>query len=204
MGSRAPQGMLYKIQLLMFNIYLLTYFFNTQTKRVPIAPIKRNCSKFCCKETFLPITVSFARTLHTCQGMNVGPDKDIKQAVVDPGARNFEILNPGVLYTLLTRFTKGSETPEKGDSPIYFMGGDNFCLERFINMTKGKSDKQKEYAEYEKVKKRKLWMAFLDKNRHNGLDLTIQKQRKFLEDLEKNPRNPKILEERLHRHNNTS
>ena len=40
---------------------------------VPIVPIKHKCSKYCCTKTFLPLQLSYAKTIHTFQGSSAGP-----------------------------------------------------------------------------------------------------------------------------------
>ncbi len=54
------------------------------------------CNKGCCGRTFVPLALSFARTIHTIEGMTVGPNikgkppNPIKKLYV---IRDQEILN---------------------------------------------------------------------------------------------------------------
>ena len=113
---------------------------------------------------FLPLKLSFGKTIHTFQGASVGPvspgqpPNAIKSVICDPGTRTFEGINPGLFYTLLSRVTTLGTDKDRTSSAIFFMGNDmNKARIKNITMTDdGKA--------YQKVIKRKKWVAFLNAN----------------------------------------
>ena len=64
-----------------------------------------------CKRYYMPLAVSFGKTIHSFQGASVGktqferPDNAYHRLLEYPGPRNFEANNPGLFYTLLSRAT---------------------------------------------------------------------------------------------------
>ena len=105
-------------------------------KAVPIVPVSVMCTKSCCcTRLFLPLTLSFGRTVHTYQGQNAGPvdpgrpPNPVQRIICDPGTRSFEGRSIGLFYTILSRATSiGSFSSENAsyekitDSAIYFFG----------------------------------------------------------------------------------
>ncbi len=69
----------------------------------------------------------FARTIHTIQGLTVGPDQEgkppnaIKRMICDPGPRSFELTNPSTFYVAMTRGTTLGDAARL-ISAIYFCG----------------------------------------------------------------------------------
>ena len=122
---------------------------------------KFNCG---CTRKYIPLTVAFGKTIHTFQGMIVEPVNEghepnpIKRIIVDPGTRMFEGNSPGIMYTLLSRASTLGKSDDKFSSAIYFTGA-NMNENRIQNITM--SSKQ---TEYEKVKLRKKWTQYLEKN----------------------------------------
>ena len=104
--------------------------------------------------------VAFARTLHKFQGQQCGPNEDIKCIIGDPGNESFENLNPGTLYTLLSRITTIGYFGYNGnkDSAIYFTGK-NITFNRMMDITKTIDGKIKE-----KVQMRNAWIKELKQN----------------------------------------
>lgn len=116
---------------------------------------------------YVPLQLSFARTLHTTEGAEAGPDEEgkpphtIKKIILDPGSRKFEQMNPGSLYVGLTRgTTMGDET--RMNSAIYFCG-DNITPERMINMTRVKGGTGRTTLN---IQRRNKWMEHLINNTH--------------------------------------
>ena len=98
-------------------------------------------SKHCCKKTFIPLQLSYAKTIHTFQGSNAGiteegqPQNPIKRIICDPGKKEFELRNPGLFYTTFSRATTIGDSNDFLSSAIYF-DGPNMCPDRIMNMTK--------------------------------------------------------------------
>lgn len=128
------------------------------------------CKSKCCKATFCPLTLSFAKTCHTFQGQSAGPVNQgqqpnaVDRVVIDPGDKKFEGNNPGLLYMAVSRATTLGEkssvlpVPKRLDSAIYFTGH-NMTRHRVLNLTLKKTGE-----EYKKVKLRKKWVARLENN----------------------------------------
>jgi len=72
---------------------------------VPIPPIEITCKKHCCTYKYIPLSIAYARTGHTFQGQNVGPNHPIPCIVVNPGKKSMELLCPGLLYMFISRAT---------------------------------------------------------------------------------------------------
>lgn len=128
---------------------------------VPIPPVSTYCNKnACCEATFVPLCLAFARTIHKFQGMEAGPTKDIKAIVVDVGSTLFESINPGVLYTALSRAsTLGDESLT--NSAIYFSGPLTYDRLTNVKYTRAKNNTNKKTL-YQKVFMRDEWIKYLD------------------------------------------
>ena len=141
---------------------------------VPIPMVTMMCKNKCCKATFCPLALSFAKTLHTFQGQSAGPVNQgqqpnaVDRVFVDPGDKKFESGNPGLLYTAVSRATTLGETtssstttgppPPSLNSAIYFTGH-NMTLHRVTNLKLKKNGE-----EYEKVQLRSKWVARVEAN----------------------------------------
>jgi PIF1-like helicase len=107
---------------------------------VPIAPHTVLCKFKCCSRTYMPLVLAYGKTAHTFQGQNVGPVTNgrvpnaIQKIIIDPGTRQFEGLNCGLFYTMLSRGTTLGDRLNKMSSAIYFEGS-NFSRQRFENLT---------------------------------------------------------------------
>jgi hypothetical protein len=134
---------------------------------VPIVPITHTCQKHCCTKTFLPLQLSYAKTIHTFQGASAGPtplghpENPIKRIICDPGPKDFEMRCPGLFYTLLSRATMLGTTEEKLTSAIFFTG-QYMNTSRVLDLTKTKNGKNAR-----KVYLRNLWVENLQQHSHN-------------------------------------
>jgi hypothetical protein len=109
--------------------------------------------------TYVPLKLAFARTLHTTQSKEAGHDKEIKAIVFSPGNSSFESINPGTLYTGISRAsTIGNGDIEK--SSLYFCGPD-CTTSRFMDVKHKKTSDQKKYT---RVIKRETWVNHLKSN----------------------------------------
>ena len=132
---------------------------------VPIPVISRQCNKHCCTRKFVPLTLSWARTIHKFQGMSAGPvDKGkfpnmFNSIICDPGKREDERTALGLFYTALSRATTLGNEHGNG-SAIYFFGQD-FNEGRFRNLAR----KQNTFQDYKRAALRDKWIALLDLKR---------------------------------------
>jgi hypothetical protein len=127
-------------------------------KLVPITPRTIFCRYMCCQQTLLPLTLAYARTIHSFQGCNAGPSQpgqqqnDVQRIIVDPGTKQFEGHNPGLFYTALSRITTMGDPADKSTSAIFFTGS-NMTSSRIMNITKGSHNKF-----FKTVLKRDKWV----------------------------------------------
>ena len=146
---------------------------------IPVCPITVNCAKRCCQRKFIPLAVSFATTIHKCQGINVGPTtqsnskkNDVDCIVVDIGNRAFEAIYPGTAYSAFSRGTTlGQEDPTT--SAIFFIGN-NLTNERLINM----HTVMRTGVLNKRVQRRNQWIAY--QKRHTHKSNTTEDQKNFL------------------------
>jgi hypothetical protein len=74
---------------------------------IPIVPLTRTHPFHCCNQTFVPLKLCFAKTIHTFQGSNAGPvaigqpQNPVQKLVIDIGTHQFEGNNPGLSHTAL-------------------------------------------------------------------------------------------------------
>ena len=160
--------------LVQFNQYVGPPFLQAFPKAVPITPVTVPCNRnHCCTRTFIPLTLAFGKTVHTFQGQNAGPVEPgqpkhpVQRIICDPGTRQFEGVNIGLLYTICSRATTlGLEDDNNGfpDSALYFIGN-NMNKNRVQNITLQQNGKP-----YIKVIKRKRWVDYLKQhNKTSGL-----------------------------------
>ena len=130
------------------------------------------CKNKCCKATYCPLALSFAKTCHTFQGQSAGPvshgqqPNAVDRVVVDPGDKGMEGKNPGLLYMAVSRATtigdpnNNHKHKEGGrrDSAIYFTGH-NMTRNRVLNLTL-----KKDGSEYQRVQLRRKWTSRVEKN----------------------------------------
>jgi hypothetical protein len=132
-------------------------------KQVPIAPKTKYCTKgHCCMVTYIPLRLAFSRTLHTFQGQEAGPGKDIPAIVLHAGARTFEGKCPGLLYTGLSRAANiGNGDIEKSALYLIKPGSDEKRYKDIVH--KARSNKSNKEI-YERVRTRRCWQNYLKKN----------------------------------------
>ena len=136
---------------------------------IPLTMSTIPCEHKCCNLRSLPLTLSFARTLHKFQGQQVGPNFPIKYIVFDCGSSRVEASNPGFAYTGISR----AATMDS----LFFTGELNDA--RLMDLTKKRNKGQ---ATYEKVKRRQHWMNYLKSNKVNAEEhISSQEQKELLD-----------------------
>jgi len=132
---------------------------------VPIPMYEINCQKQCCKTTYCPLQLSYARTIHTFQGSQAGVVKSgdksnpVDRIIVDVGSKLQESSSPGLLYSGLSRATNLDSFKGANDSAIYFTGG-NISIDRILNLGVNGKGETNYY-----VKLRSKWIELLEKGR---------------------------------------
>ena len=122
--------------------------------------------------------LSFATSLHKCQGLTIGPSTDTvataaPSMIVDIGSRTFEQKAPGLVYTALSRVTTlGSG--DRSTSALFFTGN-NVTQERLVRMTYKKNTDIKTIN----VLRRDAWIALLKSNTHDGNMTKSERRRIF-------------------------
>ena len=116
--------------------------------------------------TFPPLTLAFAKTIHSFQGLEAGPvppgrpPNPVQRIVVDPGTKSFEMLSPSLLYTAFSRATTlGPEDNDQKLNSATYLTGINITSDRIINITK-----KKDVEITLTVKRRTKWIERLQKN----------------------------------------
>lgn len=150
-------------------LYCIVYFpeytgpawIQNHPKWVPIPPVTQYCKIGCCKVTYMPLTLAFARTNHTFQGKEAGPDKTIPAVVVDVGTSKFEAINPGLLYTALSRATTLGNF-DKDKSALYLSGP--VSIDRITNVKFKRNGKNKG-NKYDKIIQKEKWVQHLNKQK---------------------------------------
>jgi len=135
----------------------------TRPTIIPIPMIKTVDEKTKKNVEYCPLSLSFARTIHTYQGQSAGPTNDkcnnpIQRIICDVGTTRFESQNIGLFYTALSRATTiGSEEKNRTDSAIYFTQSlDKQRLDRLITKSNN--------TQYDMIEKRDRWTRLLMKN----------------------------------------
>lgn len=144
---------------------------------VPIPNVTVSCDRpsNCCKRTFVPLVLSFARTIHRFQGLSVGPTSgnqipNMYQCIVcHPGTRKREGNCPGLLYTAVSRATTlGND--DALNSAIYFVKNTitDDRIRRLTHQQNGKSN-----FKYKTVASRDKWMSLLEKGKENRFNMAM-------------------------------
>jgi len=151
-------------------------------KHVPIPLAQYRCNRSgdstCCSRTFVPLCLSYARTIHKFQGMSAGPvdpgkiPNIFKCIVCDPGERHVEGSALGLFYTAVSRATTLGNDDGVG-SAIYFTG--DFDQTRIRNIGKMRQSGE----DYVRVKARKQWVSYLQRNVVTS-SLSSKKQKSIL------------------------
>ena len=167
-------------------------FLENHPKIIPIVPVTHVCKTHCCTKTFLPLALSYAKTIHKFQGQNAGPtppghpENAVQILVCDPGKKEFESRNPGLFYTLLSRATTIGQTNDRTTSAIFF-DGPNMQPNRILNITQNKTG-----YESKKVILRNLWVKKLQQNSHSS-GMTPQEIENLFIYMSTNTYNPSLL-----------
>ena len=164
---------------------------------VPIPVVKIPCKKGCCEAHFIPLVLAFARTIHTFQGMEAGPSKQIKRIVVDVGKTQFEALNPGVLYTALSRASTIGTSPE--GSAIFFSGP--LTKDRLMNVKYKRTLNTKKQV-YEKVQMRTQWIEYLNEQKRKTATITDTEKKSLRKWVSENKLSKDQLDEIIVYHRN--
>ena len=144
---------------------------------VPVPPIQISCKKHCCTYKYIPLSIAYARTGHTFQGQNVGPNHTIPLIVVNPGKKSMELLCPGLLYMFISRATTIGTPQNRFKSAIFFCSN-NMNKARISNITQTKNG-----METEKIKKRRQWIKHLQQHRYK-IDVPNSKKKKLIKWIE--------------------
>ena len=157
-GESPLQGNLPIYVIVKFDEYVGPIWDEKNPCHVPIPPWTAPCEKFCCEIEQIPLQLSFARTLHRFQGVNVGPEHAIKSMVFDPGQTGFEGNNPGILYTGISRAT----TLGNGcvNDSAFYLAGPYATKDRLTNLTQIRAKGRKKVT-YLAVLRRQKWLDFL-------------------------------------------
>lgn len=124
----------------------------------------------CCKRSFLPLELAFARTLHRFQGLSAGPVDSGKLPnmfgviICDPDSKAVEGRATGFFYTMLTRATTLGD-PDGRNSAIYFIGP-HLTKERIQDITLKTNSNQT----LVNVHRRSIWVAKLEQNIISAVD----------------------------------
>jgi hypothetical protein len=122
------------------------------------------CKHTCCLRSFLPLELSFARTIHRFQGLQAGPVDDGKipnmfpRIVCDPDVKASEGKATGLFYTAISRATTLGD-PSGLNSAIYFTGS-NLTRERIQQLTLKCNTK----TTLMNVQRREQWVQHLERN----------------------------------------
>ena len=210
--SESPNnGQLPEYVLVVFPTYCGPPFNLLYPKAVPIVPVSVMCTKnCCCTRFFLPLTLSFGRTVHTYQGQNAGPvdpgrpPNPVQRIICDPGTRSFEGRSIGLFYTILSRattigsFSSTTASYEKiTDSAIYFFGK-NMNQARIRSITLQNNGKP-----YKKVLQRSAWVQHLAANVYVS-SLTANEMKALFHWASTTQISPEQLDRVIHFHSNSS
>ena len=210
--SESPNnGQLPEYVLVVFPTYCGPPFNLLYPKAVPIVPVSVMCTKnCCCTRLFLPLTLSFGRTVHTYQGQNAGPvdpgrpPNPVQRIICDPGTRSFEGRSIGLFYTILSRattigsFSSTTASYEKiTDSAIYFFGK-NMNQARIRSITLQNNGKP-----YKKVLQRSAWVQHLAANVYVS-SLTANEMKALFHWASTTQISPEQLDRVIHFHSNSS
>jgi hypothetical protein len=147
---------------------------------VPIPPIKITCKKHCCKFKYIPLSIAYARTGHTFQGQNVGPNHPIPCIVVNPRKKSMELLCPGLLYMFISRATTIGTPKNRSKSTLFFCSS-NMNKARISNITQTKNG-----TETEKIIKSRKWIKYLQQHSSNS---NIPKKKKNINKMGRKNKN---------------
>ena len=132
-----------------------------ETKSIPIPQTMYRCRYACCSRTYIPLEVSYARTIHKFQGLSAGPVDQGKTKnpfeciICDPDNKQYEATMLGLLYTAISRATMLGDS-DGLNSAIYFTGRE-FKERRIRRLTYMKDSNQ----EFKLATQRQQWVNYL-------------------------------------------
>ena len=126
--------------------------------------VTKYCKFGCCYAQFCPLTLAWAGTLHSFQGLQAGPRNQHKKILCDLGTLQFERSNPGLGYMTIARAT--TLGTNNRNSALYFIG--NSVSEDRLRWLTTPKDSNKKYV---KIQQREDWMNHIKKQQ----DIWIQK-----------------------------
>lgn len=148
-----------------FNAYCGPVFLQDHPTFVPIVPITVKCEYNCCTRTQIPLALAFAKTIHTLQGLSIGPTKtdqrknSIQYLVASIGSKTAETRWPGLTYVVCSRSTTIGTSNDPTTSALFFSGNDAIP-KRFQDIHLNDSTKQPG----KKWQNRNQWMQYLKSN----------------------------------------
>ena len=146
---------------------------------IPISEYSCNRATGCCRRTYVPLCLAYARTIHKFQGLTAGPVDEGKIPnmfeciICDPDEGKFESSALGLFYTAVSRATTLGD--EDGmNSAIYFIG-EHMNEERIrrIGMCKGSRN------EFVRVNERRKWVRHIERSAKKS-NLTKRKANEVL------------------------
>ena len=124
--------------------------------------VEARCKNNICTRLYMPLSLAFAKTIHSFQGATVGPtppgrpENNFLHIVADPGTRQFESTTNGLFYTLLSRVTTIGDMKDPTTSAIAFTGSN-------MNVNRIKKINRKLNGDYYvNVKQLHKWVKYLD------------------------------------------
>lgn len=158
-GQNPNDGHLPLYVLVNFPSYVVPPFDVRNHTYVPIPSIKQYDQETRSEIVFVPLQLSFARTIHTFQGYQAGPQLNIKRLICDVGIARLEATFPGLFYTALSRATTIGSKTDRIKSAIFFMNLDSYRVEHLRGNT--------EEHTYKIIEKRDRWTGVLKEHTVN-------------------------------------
>ena len=154
-GESPNTGHFPQYVLVEFPSYVGKPFFDEQPKWVPIPTLTITKTQKKQTFTYVPLELSYARTIHKFQGYQAGPLCDIQHIICDAGPIKLESLFPGLLYTSLSRATTIGSSTDRSTSAIFFL---NLTKDRITNL------KGNDRTRYKLIDIREKWAQHLFAN----------------------------------------
>jgi hypothetical protein len=160
-GKNPNTGDLPEYVLVRFPQYIGPPLVASDPKLVPIPVEESRCQHGCCVRKFIPLTLAFGKTIHSFQGGSAGPVRpgqppnSVECIVCDLGKKDFEMMCPGLTYTLMSRpTTLGDRNDRYKSSALYFQ---NLIPDRLMNLTTTQAG-----TVSERVRRRQEWVRYLE------------------------------------------